>query len=59
LYRKLTDPKTGKHFISKGEFAHDVAIAIQQGASFTVPPYLLAAIKGVLNGPGESDATTE
>ena len=59
LYRKLTDPKTGKHFISKGEFAHDVAIAIQNGASFGMPPYLLAAIEGVLNGPGESDATPE
>ena len=28
LYRKLSDDK---RFISKGEFAHDVAIAIQHG----------------------------
>lgn len=59
LYRKLTDPKSGKHFISKGEFAHDVAIAIQKGESFTVPQYLETAITKVLDGPGEPDAATQ
>ncbi len=59
LYRKLTDPKSGKHFISKGEFAHDVAIAIQKGESFAVPPYLRTAITKVLDGPGEPDAAAQ
>ena len=44
LYRKLHDDS---RFISKGEFAHDVAIAIQKGASPVVPPYLTTAITRV------------
>ncbi|WP_386337724.1 ATP-dependent nuclease [Streptomyces xiangluensis] len=35
-------------FISKGEFAHDVALAIQSGAAFEAPSYLANAIRGVL-----------
>lgn len=54
LYRKLSDDK---RFISKGEFAHDVAIAIQQGEAFAVPAYLRNAITGVLSEPGVSGAT--
>ena len=54
LYRKLHDDS---RFISKGEFAHDVAIAIQKGASLVVPPYLTTAITRVLDGPGEPDAS--
>ena len=54
LYRKLHDDS---RFISKGEFAHDVAIAIQKGASPVVPPYLTTAITRVLDGPGEPDAS--
>ena len=49
LYRKLHDDR---RFISKGEFAHDVAIAVQSGELFAVPPYLASAITKVLNGPG-------
>ena len=54
LYRKLHDDR---RFISKGEFAHDVAIAVQSGELFAVPPYLASAITKVLNGPGESHGT--
>lgn len=53
LYRKL---RGDKRFISKGEFAHDVAIAIQVGKRFTVPAYLRDAITGVFNEPGEPGA---
>ena len=56
LYRKLGDDK---RFISKGEFAHDVALAIQDGQDFAVPPYLHQAITGVLSGPGEPGAAAE
>jgi putative ATP-dependent endonuclease of OLD family len=49
LYRKLGEDK---RFISKGEFAHDVAISIQQGEAFAVPAYLRNAIIGVLSEPG-------
>ncbi|MEU9369517.1 AAA family ATPase [Streptomyces avermitilis] len=35
-------------FISKGEFAHDVALAIAEGAAFEAPEYLADAIRGVL-----------
>lgn len=41
-------------FISKGEFAHDVALAIRDGKPFTVPPYLRSAIEGVLSRTGAS-----
>ncbi|MER6284439.1 ATP-dependent nuclease [Streptomyces sviceus] len=35
-------------FISKGEFAHDVALAIEDGTAFEAPEYLADAIRGVL-----------
>lgn len=42
LYQRLHDD--GK-LLSKGEFAHDIAVAIaDEGREFTVPPYLRAAI---------------
>ena len=56
LYRKLHDES---RFVSKGEFAHDLAIAVEQGAALTVPPYLTAAITKVLDGPGEPNAAAE
>ena len=37
-----------KRFISKGEFAHDVALALGTGAAFQAPDYLKAAIEAVL-----------
>ena len=54
LYRKL---RTEKRFISKGEFAHDVALAIRDGKHFVVPEYLRDAIEGVLNEPGAAGVT--
>ncbi|WP_329243153.1 AAA family ATPase [Actinoallomurus sp. NBC_01490] len=45
FYRKLC---TNKKFISKGEFAHDVAITIEEGHPFTAPLYLREAILSVL-----------
>ena len=54
LYRKL---RTDKKFISKGEFAHDVAVAVQDGEPFVVPGYLREAITGALTEPGGSRAT--
>ena len=53
LYREL---RKDKRFISKGEFAHDVALAIQDGQDFAVPPYLHDAITSVLDGQGEPGA---
>ncbi|WUS96948.1 AAA family ATPase [Streptomyces sp. NBC_00708] len=35
-------------FISKGEFAHDVALAIEDGKPFEAPEYLAKAIRGAL-----------
>ncbi|CAM5700908.1 hypothetical protein SALBM311S_01823 [Streptomyces alboniger] len=35
-------------FISKGEFAHDVALAIEDGKAFEAPEYLAKAIRGAL-----------
>ncbi|MDX3695976.1 AAA family ATPase [Streptomyces europaeiscabiei] len=35
-------------FMSKGEFAHDVALAIEDGKEFEAPEYLAEAIRGVL-----------
>jgi putative ATP-dependent endonuclease of OLD family len=54
--RKLSDDK---RFLSKGEFAHDVAISIQQGEAFAVPAYLRNAITGVLSEPGASGAADQ
>jgi len=53
LYRKL---RTNKKFISKGEFAHDVAIAIESGQPFAAPPYLRDAITSVVSELGEPGA---
>jgi putative ATP-dependent endonuclease of OLD family len=53
LYRTLHDDS---RFISKGEFAHDVAIAIQNGTPLVVPPYLTMAITRALDPPGEPNA---
>jgi putative ATP-dependent endonuclease of OLD family len=47
-----------KKFISKGEFAHDIALAIQDGQQFTVPAYLREAIASVVEGAGEPSAAT-
>jgi putative ATP-dependent endonuclease of the OLD family len=55
LYRRL---RKTKKFISKGEFAHDIALAIQDGHSFTVPGYLQEAITSALEEPGEPGAAT-
>jgi len=54
LYRRL---RKDKQFISKGEFAHDVAVAVQDGQPFVVPGYLREAITAALAEPGESGAT--
>jgi putative ATP-dependent endonuclease of OLD family len=54
LYRKL---RKDKKFISKGEFAHDVALAVQDRDPFTVPPYLRQAIMSAIEEPGEASAT--
>jgi putative ATP-dependent endonuclease of OLD family len=53
LYRVLGKDKK---FISKGEFAHDVALAIRDGKHFVVPKYLRDAITGVLTEPGAPSA---
>lgn len=47
FYRKLGNKQT--KFLGKGEFAHDVAIAIERGEPFTVPRYLRQAIEQVLS----------
>lgn len=49
LYRNL---RADKRFISKGEFAHDIALAIRDGKEFVVPQYLQYAIEGALREPG-------
>lgn len=49
FYRKL---RTNKRFISKGEFAHDVALAIDSGDGFVVPDYLRMAIRSALDLDG-------
>lgn len=54
LYQKL---RKSKKFISKGEFAHDIALAIQDGQSFAVPAYLREAITSVVEDPGEPSAS--
>jgi putative ATP-dependent endonuclease of the OLD family len=53
MYRNL---RKIKKFISKGEFAHDIALAIQDGQSFTVPSYLRDAITSAFEEPGEPGA---
>lgn len=53
LYQKL---RKKKKFISKGEFAHDIALAIQDGHQFAVPAYLRAAITGALEESGDPSA---
>ncbi|QLH21817.1 ATP-dependent endonuclease [Streptomyces sp. Rer75] len=45
FYLKL---RKHKKFIGKGEFAHDVALAIANGGNFEAPQYLDDAIRGVL-----------
>jgi putative ATP-dependent endonuclease of OLD family len=49
LYQKLHDEDK---FVSKGEFAHDIALAIRDGKEFVVPKYLRDAITGVLTETG-------
>jgi putative ATP-dependent endonuclease of OLD family len=36
-------------FIAKGQFAHDLAVSIEQGAVFICPPYLAGAIEAALD----------
>jgi putative ATP-dependent endonuclease of OLD family len=36
-------------FIAKGQFAHDLAAKIEQGAGFACPPYLSGAIEAALD----------
>jgi Recombinase len=55
LYQELC---ADKDFISKGEFAHDVALAVRDGAAFVVLAYLQDAIHASLDDPGEPDAAT-
>jgi putative ATP-dependent endonuclease of OLD family len=51
FYLKL---RKHKKFIGKGEFAHDVALAIANGGTFEAPQYLTDAVRGVLtNASGE------
>ncbi|MEU8522430.1 AAA family ATPase [Streptomyces sp. NPDC048577] len=45
FYLKL---RRHKKFIGKGEFAHDVALAIESGETYVAPGYLTDAIQGVL-----------
>lgn len=54
LYRKLAQDN---RFIAKGEFAHDLALAIRDGEEFTVPQYLRTAITAALKQPGGPRAT--
>ncbi|MFB7618111.1 ATP-dependent endonuclease [Kitasatospora sp. NPDC056181] len=53
FYVKLRDKK--KPFISKGEFAHDVALLLQDGEPFTVPDYLRKAIDAVVSRTADSE----
>jgi putative ATP-dependent endonuclease of OLD family len=48
MYVKL---RTTKGWISKGQFAHDVAALISTGACFVCPTYLEVAIRRVTTGP--------
>jgi putative ATP-dependent endonuclease of OLD family len=55
LYLRLRDKKKDR-LISKGEFAHDVALLVQDGQPFTVPAYLREAITRAITEPGEPRA---
>ncbi|OEJ41226.1 hypothetical protein AR457_10070 [Streptomyces agglomeratus] len=58
FYERL---RKNKKFIGKGEFAHDVAIALVDGAPFEVPSYLQEAIERALSdapAQAESDLGT-
>jgi putative ATP-dependent endonuclease of OLD family len=57
LYLRLGEKKK-KKLISKGEFAHDVALLVQDGQPFTAPAYLREAITSAIEEPGESSAAT-
>ena len=50
MYVKL---RTSKGWISKGQFAHDVAALISASGSFSCPAYLDAAIRQVTAGPAQ------
>ncbi|MFI9274646.1 ATP-dependent nuclease [Kitasatospora sp. NPDC052896] len=55
FYKRLkakTKSKNKKPFISKGEFAHDVALLLKDGKPFTTPAYLKEAIDRVVSNPG-------
>ncbi len=43
--------RTTKRWISKGQFAHDIAALVSAGSSFTCPAYLDAAIRQVTARP--------
>lgn len=45
FYRRL---RRADRFIVKGQFAHDVALAVQDGAAFTCPGYLRQAVEAAL-----------
>jgi putative ATP-dependent endonuclease of OLD family len=53
LYRKL---RANQKFISKGEFAHDLAVAVQDDKPFVTPAYLHQAVTAALTEPGEPGA---
>jgi putative ATP-dependent endonuclease of OLD family len=55
LYRRLGQKKK-MEFFSKGEFAHDVALAIQKGGAFTPPQYLHDAIVKAVEPGGSHGA---
>ena len=57
LYLRLRDKKKDK-LISKGEFAHDVALLVQDGRPFTVPAYLREAITNAVEEPGGPSAAS-
>ena len=57
LYLRLRDKKK-KDLISKGEFAHDVALLVQDGQPFTVPAYLREAITSAIEELGAPRATS-
>jgi putative ATP-dependent endonuclease of OLD family len=47
FYRRL---RKNSKLIGKGQFAHDVALAIDEGKSFTCPDYLRGAIESAVGG---------
>jgi putative ATP-dependent endonuclease of OLD family len=46
FYQRL---RASSGFIAKGQFAHDLAVRIEQGATFTCPIYLARAIEAALD----------